>query len=31
MSQGTQVLEIKMRSEVRDGMRIDWNVPLDDG
>ena len=33
MSQVGQVPEIKMRSEVKDGMRIDWNVPIamDDG
>ena len=33
MSQASQVPEIKMRSEVKDGMHIDWNVPLmmDDG
>ena len=33
MSQVTQAAELKMRSEVRDGMRIDWNVPIrmDDG
>ena len=33
MSEVNQVMEIKMRSEVRDGMQIDWNVPIamDDG
>jgi len=33
MNQATQVPELKMRSEVRDGMRIDWNTPIrmDDG
>ena len=33
MSQASQVPEVKMRSEVRDGMRIDWNAPIamDDG
>ena len=33
MSQASQVPEIKSRSEVRDGMRIEWNVPIpmDDG
>jgi len=33
MSQVGQAPEIKMRSEVRDGMHIDWNVPItmDDG
>ncbi|MGA2990638.1 MAG: CocE/NonD family hydrolase, partial [Candidatus Korobacteraceae bacterium] len=33
MSQPSQVPELKMRSEVRDGMRIDWNAPIvmDDG
>ncbi len=33
MSQVNQVPEVKMRSEVRDGMRIDWNapIPVDDG
>ena len=33
MSQVSQVPEVKMRSEVRDGMRIDWNapIPVDDG
>jgi predicted acyl esterase len=33
MSQASQVPEIKMRSEVRDRMHIEWNVPItmDDG
>ena len=33
MSQASQMPEVKMRSEVRDGMRIDWNAPItmDDG
>ncbi len=33
MSQASQVPDVKMRSEVRDGMRIDWNapIPVDDG
>ena len=33
MSQASQLGEVKMRSEIRDGMRIEWNapIPMDDG